>query len=466
MKFLEVERYTYLEEKYKNYIEELKDFVKKSEYLPKYHIYPPCGLLNDPNGLSYFGGQYHVFYQWFPFGPSHGMKHWGHVTSSDMVNWQWSEKMLIPNKEYEKNGCYSGNALVKDDTLYLFYTANYKTEHGKIPKQAMAMMDKDGHIRKYEHNPIIDGAPEGMSGEIRDPFVLEKDGKYYMLLGAKDKEGKGQLLLYVSEDIFHWSYQGIIRIDFENLGTMVECPSYMQIDGKDVLVISPMGFPREKERFQNEFPSLYLVGTLDLEAMCFQTEHWDEIDGGFDFYAPQMFRGKDGEPLMFGWFGCGEQSLPTDEEMWRHGLTFPRRLRVENGALYAEPIPEIGAAFGAAISIKEEADHTPAGKTYLAEAVVTKEQGTQEIIFGEDEDCWKLMVDPEEGKVTLDRSRLAIPVDTPHGFVRSCRVKAGEEIKLQIYVDNSFAEIYMNHGEKVMSARIFIKKHRIRRKSS
>lgn len=464
MKFLEMSRYTYLEEKYRDYIEELKRFVKKSEYLPKYHIYPPCGLLNDPNGLSYFGGQYHVFYQWFPFAPSHGMKHWAHVTSKDMLHWQWSEEILIPNQEYEKNGCYSGNALIKGDTLYLFYTANYKTKQGKIPKQALAMMDRDGHIRKYERNPIIDGAPEGMSGEIRDPFVFEKEGTYYMLLGAKDKEGKGQLLLYASKDIFQWSYEGTIAIDMENLGTMVECPSYLQIDGRDVLVISSMGFPREKERFQNEFLSLYLIGELDVKARTFRIGHWDEIDSGFDFYAPQMFRGKDGEPLMFGWFGCGEQSLPTDKEMWRHGLTFPKRLRIKNNTLYAEPVSEITAAYNPPILIKEGEIYTPDGKTYLAETVVKGTEGVQELVFGEAGDCWKLVINPGEGKITLDRSGLALPIDTIHGLTRSCLVKAGESVKVRVYVDNSFVEVYINDGERVMSARTFIKKHQIKRK--
>ena len=108
--------------------------------------------------------------------------------------------------EYEKNGCYSGNAIEKDGLLYLFYTANYKTENGKIPKQAVAIMDKAGNIEKYINNPIIDGAPVDMTGEIRDPFVFRKDEKYYMLLGAKSKKEKGALLLYTSEDLLQWYY--------------------------------------------------------------------------------------------------------------------------------------------------------------------------------------------------------------------------------------------------------------------
>ena len=191
MQFKQFEKYTYIQPQHHLYLEELKHFVSKSKYLPRYHIYPKCGLMNDPNGLAYFNNQYHVFYQWFPFEPNHGMKHWGHCVSDDLVNWKEEDVALIPDQEYEKNGCYSGNAIEKDEILHLFYTANYKLENGKIPKQALAYMDKDGHITKEMTNPVIDGAPAKMTGEIRDPFVFEKNGEYYMLLGGKTQEEEG-----------------------------------------------------------------------------------------------------------------------------------------------------------------------------------------------------------------------------------------------------------------------------------
>ena len=146
MRLEKIEKYTYVEDKHRPYLEELSEFVSQSEYLPKYHIYPKSGLMNDPNGLAYFNGEYNFFYQWFPFEPNHGMKHWGHLTSKDLLTWDDKYIALTPNMEYEKNGCYSGNAIEKDGLLYLFYTANYKIEHGRIPKQAAATMAKEGNI--------------------------------------------------------------------------------------------------------------------------------------------------------------------------------------------------------------------------------------------------------------------------------------------------------------------------------
>lgn len=81
---------------------------------------PPVGLLNDPNGVIYWKGSYHVFFQWQPFQTGHGAKFWGHYTTQDVVNWKREEIALAPSDWFDKNGCYSGSAVTKDDRLYLF----------------------------------------------------------------------------------------------------------------------------------------------------------------------------------------------------------------------------------------------------------------------------------------------------------------------------------------------------------
>lgn len=198
MELKNFDKYTAISREHIPYLRDLAAAVSQSPYRPVVHICPPCGLLNDPNGLCWYEGWYHVFYQWYPFGASHGMKHWAHVKSRDLSAWEWCDEILIPSQPYEKNGCYSGNAFVspEDGNCYLFYTANYKTEKGRIPKQAAAIMKPDGTISKCSRNPLIDGAPSGMGGDIRDPFVFEQNGRYYMMLGATDQKGKGQLILY------------------------------------------------------------------------------------------------------------------------------------------------------------------------------------------------------------------------------------------------------------------------------
>lgn len=455
MEFLEVEKYTALQTKHKNYIRELMNYCKGTPRHPKFHIHPPCGLLNDPNGLAYFQGKYHVFYQWFPFGPEHGMKHWAHVTSENLLDWNWSEEMLVPDQEYEKNGCYSGNSIEADGKLYLFYTANYKSEQGKIPKQAMAWMEADGTIHKYEKNPIIDEIPEGLTGEIRDPFVFEKNGYYYMMLGGGSLEGKAKLLLYRSKDLKNWGYQGTIDVLADGLefGYMFECPSYIQVDGKDVLFLSLMGKKPEGDRYHNEFSSLYFVGNLDLENLCFEVESYDEIDKGFDFYAPQVFYGKNREPMMFAWFGCGVQDLPyAKEDMWIHALTMPRKLSLKNGKLYQKVPKEISGQYPEIVW--KEQQIIPQNDTWKL-SIDLQENPCSIIQIGNDDDCIKLFIEKETGFVIADRSSLKQKVCEKYGTVRRLQIDSRKLSNIDVYFDNSFYEICVNKGEEIMTLRAF-----------
>lgn len=453
MIFKKVEKYTCVNENDKGYLEELKEYVSKSSFLPRYHIYPKCGLMNDPNGLAYFNGEYHFFYQWFPFEPSHGMKHWGHCKSKDLLVWEDQGIALTPDREYEKNGCYSGNAIEKDGLLYLFYTANYKLETGKIPKQALAIMDRDGQIKKYEQNPVIDGAPDNMSGEIRDPFVFRKDGMYYMLLGAKSLQETGALLLYASEDLVHWNYQGEIDLPVDT-GYMIECPGYIQVDGKDILIFSPMGLKKEPLKYQNQFATVYLVGTLDMKNRKFNLEYTDEVDCGYDFYAPQPFYGKEHRPMLLAWFGCGEQTLPSDSEMWKHGLTMPRVLSLSGNRLTSFPAAELEELFSDQQTFEAQSIAAKMN-TYHIQFTMSKERGDSWVRFGRENDYWELSFDFEQDMIKVDRSRLKAAVDPDNGVCRCSRGLCTELYQVDIYVDNSFAEIFINKGMKSFSIRCF-----------
>lgn len=453
MKFKNIEKYTFVEDKHRQYLEELSEFVKQSEYLPKYHIYPKSGLMNDPNGLAYFNGEYNFFYQWFPFEPNHGMKHWGHLTSKDLLNWDDKGIALTPNMEYEKNGCYSGNAIEKDGLLYLFYTANYKTESGKIPKQAVAIMDKAGHIEKYINNPIIDGAPVDMTGEIRDPFVFRKDEKYYMLLGAKSKKEKGALLLYTSEDLLKWDYMGEISLPIDT-GYMLECPSFIEVDGKDVMILSPMGLEKEELKYQNQFSTLYLVGKLDIENMKFDLEYMDEVDSGFDFYASQVFYGKGNKPMMVSWFGCGEQDLPTDKEMWKHGLTMPHDLKLVENRLCNFVSEELNDLFNDKNEFNSNIIKTKSNYYHIQFNMCKEDENTW-VRFGNEDDYWELNFDFDKNVIQLDRSNLKLKVDINNGLKRCTEGLNKEEYKVDIYVDNSFVEVFINEGMKSFAFRCF-----------
>lgn len=454
MKDLGIESHkgTYYQKSNKDLFDQLKKENKHSKYLPKIHIFPEAGLMNDPNGLAYFNDQYHVFFQWYPFGTVHGLKHWGHTTSTDLVHWSSQEFALIPNQEYEKNGCYSGNAIEFEGKLYLFYTANYKTAEGKIPKQAIAVMDQEGNIEKYVE-PIISGEVEGLSGELRDPFVFKKSDTFYMLLGGSQFHGhsyagfgdNGVLLLYKSKNLFEWEYMGIIDIPIDT-GYMLECPSLIQVDDKDVLFLSLMGVSSESQRFSNRFASIYLVGKLEIDAMYFQVENWDEMDAGFDFYAPQAFYGKRNIPLLLAWFGCGEPEYPMKEN-WKHGLTFPQQVSLEDGKFKRYPVKEIIEQFSNQQEVATSSFNIDSPTYYL------KLNEGLHFKVGKENDYWEFIYNASAGKVTISRENLRQKIDETYGSERSTFINAITSV--DVFVDNSFVEVYLNKGEKVFSFNVF-----------
>lgn len=193
-----------------------------------------------------------------------------------------------------------------------------------------------------------------------------------------------------------------------------------------------------------------------MENRKFTPEYWDEIDAGFDFYAPQMFRGQFGEALLFGWFGCGDQSLPTDKDMWRHALTLPRELHVKENRLYANPVKAVAETFGEPLLLKEGESMMPESMTYRMDVTVSPEE-KKTLVFGEDADFWTLTLNAADGVITADRSTLEQKVDPAYGEKRVCRVEPQKEMQVQIFSDNSFVELYINGGEKVMSLRTFQK---------
>ena len=113
-----------------DYVTELTTAVDTSAYKNTYHIQPKTGLLNDPNGFSFFNGKYHLFYQVFPYGPVHGLKSWALMTSPDLIHWTDEGLKLFPDTIFDSHGAYSGSALpLSEKELFLFYTGNTRGEN-------------------------------------------------------------------------------------------------------------------------------------------------------------------------------------------------------------------------------------------------------------------------------------------------------------------------------------------------
>lgn len=431
--------------------------VTNHRYRLGYHIMPKSGWINDPNGFSYFDGYYHVFYQYYPYAPIWGPMHWGHARSKDLVHWEDMPIALTPGDAEDKNGCFSGTAIEKDGRLHLFYTGHHYYNDDNPDhfwqNQNLAYSDDGIHFKKYENNAIISKAPEDNTHHFRDPKVWKHEDTYYMIVGSQNKDELGRIIMYQSNDLINWKYLGPIDVSSgqEAEGYMWECPDLFEIDGRYVLLLSPQGMQANDEEYLNLFQNGYFVGDLNYEKPAFTRGAFKELDHGHDFYAPQTMLTKDGRRILIGWMAMWESHMPEKEDGWSGALTLPRELILKNEHLYMQPIKEL-KQLRKDQGVKH---HVQIEKPYLISnhsksLEINVNLPYQSFIFKLQDskgDLLSLRFDEEEDKFKLYRNDLE--------SYRYSSINKTNEIKLQIYVDTSSIEIFINDGESVFTERYY-----------
>ncbi|MCF2626345.1 sucrose-6-phosphate hydrolase [Fusobacterium perfoetens] len=422
----------------------------------KFHIEAEKGLVNDPNGLIFWKGEYHVFYQLNPKSCEHTFKNWAHIKSKDLINWEKLPIALAPTDWFDKDGCYSGSAIEKDGKLYLMYTGNVKNNGVRESYQCLAVSEDGISFKKL--GPVIhnNDIPKGYTRHFRDPKLLRKNGKFYVVLGAQRENLTGTILLYSSKDLFTWKFeQEIIKGEF---GYMCECPDYYEVNKQGVLIFSPQGLTANGILYNNRYQSGYILRNIK------ETEknNFIELDRGFEFYAPQSFIGKGGERIMFGWMGMPEElEHPSVEEGWIHSLTLPRIIEIENNKLYQRPHTNLQKLRKNKITIENLEVNGKVnlekfnikGITY--EIILKLEELNSDLILniraGENNKT-VLKYEYKNKLFILDREK------SGRGYkgIRKCVLDTLKEIR--IFSDTSSIEVYLNNGEEVFTANIYPEK--------
>lgn len=315
----------------------------------RYHLQPPVGWLNDPNGLCRFDGYYHVFYQYSPFDANGGVKHWAHTRSKDLLHWEQLPTALYPDETFDLHGAYSGSALVEDGVLYLYYTGNVKHPgnhdyiHTGRGHNTCLAISHDGV--QFEKQCLLQNAdyPAGLTCHVRDPKVWRQDGRYYMVQGARRSDDVGVVLVFVSDDKLHWQHCNTITTP-QKFGYMWECPDLFELNGQWFLAVSPQGLTRRGDDFQNIYSCGYFPLYGDFRGE-YTLGEYRELDHGFDFYAPQTFDDEQGRRLLFGWLGMPDADYrnPTVAYGWQHCLSVPCVLTAQGETLLRTPAPELDA---------------------------------------------------------------------------------------------------------------------------
>ena len=300
----------------------------------KYHFRPEKGWINDPNGLVFFDGYYHVFYQHAPDYeiPWQQPMHWGHARTRDFLHWEELPIALAPDCDYDVSGCWSGTALVKDGILYLFYASITPPQEGStIRTQTVSVAySTDGiHFEKYKNNPVIAHFPKEGSADFRDPAVCMVGDTCYCVMATGNPESRtARLLLYKSDDLFTWDYLGIMSEWQE--GRWTECPSFVPADDKYLLTVS-VSLLGQKPYFSAMYGSF--------RDGIFTPEYTAEVDKGPDQYAGQVFHDPKGRNILISWAPGWRYKGYTDHDVGH--MSVPRELKLTDGRITAYPIEEL-----------------------------------------------------------------------------------------------------------------------------
>lgn len=459
--------------------EEASEKLIPKEERPAFHLSTRTGWLNDPNGFCWYQGKYHLFYQYHPYNSQWGPMHWGHAVSSDLLHWEYLPAALAPDEFYDRDGCFSGSAIELPDGRHLLMYTGVSKERQKngsfcdVQTQCLAVGDGIDY-EKYEGNPVLDenNLPKGCSCfDFRDPKLWkQEDGTYGCVIVNRSADESGHVLLFTSEDGFHWHYKSVLSANKNRFGKMWECPDFFSLDGKQVLLVSPMDMLPQGFEYHNGNGTLCLIGDYDKAAGIFNDKIHQAVDYGIDFYAPQTILTPDGRRVMIGWMQNWDTcSIHAPEKLWFGQMSLPRELSIKNGRLYQTPLRELEWLR----SNKIEYRNVPVSGTVTLEGIKGRKVDMELAIrpgsrknlyqkfairFAQNEDYrTSVSFRPYEQILKIDRkfsgSRRAII------HQRRCKVnRKDSELKLRLILDQFSAEIFINDGEQVMTATMYTEK--------
>lgn len=465
-------------------------------YAQRFHVMPPCGWLNDPNGLCQKDGTFHTYFQYAPFDVDGGVKCWGHVESEDLLHWRYTGAPLLPDEPFDCHGVYSGSAVVADGKIRALYTGNVKLadpdgvfDYVNTGRRADTVLVESGDGRSFGPKRVVLGSedyPADLTCHVRDPQVWrDGTGRFHMVLGARRRvegphvesrfcvmhgEGAGrdagEVLVWGSDDMLSWQLERRVSAD-ERFGFMWECPSYLELAGAGedasvhhFLSFSPQGLEGGRWDRGNVYAAGYLpvAGDITDAASPLELGEFRLWDSGFDFYAPQVFCAEDGRRILIGWMGMPDEPSygndPTVADGWQHCLTVPRELSVApDGGILQAPVRELEACRGAAMT---DEGSCAVGLGPCFDVTVEGIDASRGFSATIDSALQISLVPADDGLPRRLELRFADTSRTAPGCGRGVRWEPVSDLSsVRIVADVSSVEIFANGGALVMSTRIY-----------
>jgi beta-fructofuranosidase len=437
-------------------------------FRPSFHASSPMGWTNDPNGSAFFGGEAHMYFQYYPYSAVPNTMYWGHFSTSDFVKWKLLPLALAPDEPYEDfRGCWSGNTFIEGGKHYVFYTS---VTEGYRQQQCLAVSEDGLHFQKDKNNPIIKSSdyPKCFSKmDFRDPMVWKKDDKYFLIASSRFEHGEMAILLFDSLDLRHFSYRSVFFTS-DMTGGVFECPTLFSVDGQEILIGCPQFKAKEGNRFENNHGCIYITGNIDYCNLIFKSTGYDEIDSGFDFYAPQIISVPDGRKIMVAWMACPDRNYPTREYGWAGDFVIPRELSFKNGHLYQKPVKELenyrvnkvvfdNLSFRGKMSFVNIHGNK---KDIELEADLSKADFLEIDVLASESQRTKIIINRQAKQVVFDRKESGLPIVADHGQEADSNVRILDTIDLstvqmRILIDVSCVEVFIDDGLYAMTANVF-----------
>lgn len=439
--------------------------------LPRFHVTGGIGWLNDPNGFSLYRGEYHLFFQYNPYDIHWSTMHWGHVKTRDFVHWEHLPCALAPDRDYDRDGCYSGSAIeLQDGRHLLMYTGVRRTGEGDDEVQTQCLAFGDGvDYAKYPGNPVLDAnaLPSGGSyRHFRDCKLWAENGRFYTVAGNLGPDGRGAALLFESNDAMNWRYVRTLAKSDERHGRMWECPDFFRLDGKQVLIVSPQEVDARSAEFIDGNTTLCLIGSQTPDG-DFNRDAEQTVDYGLDFYAPQTVLAADGRRVMIAWmqYWNSVDVRPVEHLPFFGQMTLPRELNVRDGRLIQNPVRELNGCRRNRVSLTniplsgEAAFPGICGRSLdLTVRIRPGDNGTFRgfTLYAAEggEYVTTILYRPGTNAVLVDRSKSGWPETVLNHREFAVRDRGGE-IELRLILDRYSLELFVNGGEQAATFAIF-----------
>ncbi len=310
---------------------------------PALHFTAQNGWINDPHGITYRDGQYHVFFQHVPGQTVRGPNcHWGHATGPDLLTLRELPVAIAPGDG--DDGIWTGSLVTDhDEVARIFYTSISTPDFG-IGRIRTATPGDD-EWRTWKKGEFVVDAPEDLDLiAYRDPFIRKEEESWRMFLGAALSDGTAAALSYTSNDLKTWSYAGIAlqRSTFETepvwMGTLWECPQIFTLDGRAVMVSSV--WDDDVLHYAG-----YAIGSYS--DGIFHADTWGRLTYGDSYYAPSLFQDADGRHCLLFWM----RGIEDKAAGWAGAHSVPYLLSLDGDHLVATVHPDVAKHRGAAASV-------------------------------------------------------------------------------------------------------------------